>query len=425
MADIKDLIKVTPNGIQKLDYADIVKVILDEYRKIYGADIDLDPRTADARFVYAVCEIINSGCEVISQLYNNLNPSTATGVFLDILCSLTNVTRRSATASTAKVKMVNNGNADVTIQGDSTIWNLIDDAGNEWTILNKTSSDITIKAGATMFINYQSSVLGRTATSSFTFEVVDAKTSNIALSVESFSVGQEEESDADLRYRRANDSGYGISVLEGMQGALRRILGVTDTYVYSYSGDTSESASLYVNNTSKTIPAHSIAVLLRYDNVNEPNKQQVAEAIRSYITPGIQTNGDTTYNFFTGVNETGEVIRWFVTKPVNPTIKITITPLSNFAGISTARSVAQALTNYLNNLPISSKYQLSSLVNVIQNADPLYMSRSTFVFSSISGLGVDGTNPYPNRGCYFDYGSRIDTDYTVSYDSNVITITKA
>lgn len=424
MADIKDLIKVTPNGIQKLDYADIVQAVFDEYKKIYGADIDLDPRTADARFVYAVSEIINSGCEVIAQLYSNLNPSTATGVFLDILCSLTNVTRRSATASLAKVKMVNNGISVITIPGDSTNWNLIDDAGNEWTIYNKTPSDITIKAGGALYLTYESSILGRTATSSFRFEIIDTNTSNISLSIESFSIGKEEESDADLRYRRANDSGYGISVLEGMQGNLRKIIGINDTYVYSYSGDASESPSLYVNNVSTTIPAHSIAVLLRYDSVNQPNKQQVAESIRAYITPGIQTNGDTSYSFYTGLNNSGETIRWYIAKAVNPTIKITINPLSNFAGISTAKSIANALVNYLNNLPISSKYQLSSIVNVIQSADPLYMSRNTYIFSSISGLGLDGTN-YPNRGCYFDYGSRIDTDYEVTYESNVITITKA
>ena len=424
MADINDLIKVTSNGIQKLDYADIVNAVFDEYKKIYGKDIDLDPRTADARFVYAVCEIINSGCEVIAQLYNNLNPSTATGVFLDILCSLTNVTRRSATASMAKVKMVNKGTSDVTLAGNSRSWNLIDDAGNEWTILNATGSNITIKAGATVYLNYQSSELGRIVTSSFTFETVETSTSKIALSIEAFSVGREEESDADLRYRRASDSGYGVSVLEGMQANLRKLTGVTDTFIYSYSGDASESAKLYVNNTLTTIPAHSIAVLLRYDNVNEPNKQQVAETIRSYITPGIQTNGDTTFNFHTGVTESGETIRWYITKAVHPTIKITITPLSNFAGISTARTVAQSLVNYLNNLPISNKYQLSSIVSAIQNADPLYMSRSTFVFSSVTGLGLDGT-AYPNRGCHFDYGSRIDTDYTVTYESNVITITKA
>lgn len=423
MANINDLIKVTSNGIQKLDYAEIVQVVLNEYKKIYGADIDLDPRSVDGRFVYAVCEVINSGCEVISQLYSNLNPATATGVFLDILCSLTNVTRRSATASCVKTKLVNNGSSDITIPANSSAWNMIDDAGNEWTVRNSSSSDLTIKAGDSISLVYEASVLGRTLTSALKFEVLDARTSNISVSIESLSVGRQEENDSDLRYRRANDSGYGISVLEGMQGNLRKVIGVTDTYVFSYSGDPSESSNLYINNVETTIPAHSIAVLLRYDSVNEPNRQQVAEAIRAYLTPGIQTNGDTSYNFYTGVNDSGETVRWFITKPVNPTIKITINPLSNFAGISTARSVAMALTDYLNNLSISEKYQLSNIVSAIQGADPLYMSRNTFIFSSVSGLGLDGTD-YPNRGCYFDYGSRIDTDYTVSYVDNIITITK-
>ena len=119
---IDNFIQLSSNGIDVMDYTDIVKTIFNKYKEIYGAQIELDPRSGDGRFIYAIATIINSGCQVISQLYKNMNPSTATGNFLDILSSITNVHREFATYSQAKLKIMNNTDSDVTISSIDSLY---------------------------------------------------------------------------------------------------------------------------------------------------------------------------------------------------------------------------------------------------------------------------------------------------------------
>lgn len=419
---IDNFIQLTSQGISIMDYADIVQTLLNRYKEIYGQEIDIDPRTGDGRFIYDVATIINNACLVVSQLYNNLNPSTATGYFLDILSSITNVEREAPTFSQAVVVINNPTDTDVTITDFNTL-NMKDDSGNTWTTsIEKERTSITIQKASSIKLIYSAPTTGKTVTSSLTFLVSDSNTSKLTTSIYSFNIGQERESDSSLRYRRSSDSTFGLTVLEGLQGKLKRLEGIDDCYIYNYAGNTDETPYCYVNNTKNEMKNHSISILLRYNKVNTPIKTSIKEIIHDNITPGVSTNGTTSY---TEVNQTNHLINsvnWYICEKQNPRITIRLDNLYNFAGKTTADKISAAVVDYLNNLKINQIYSISTLATVVNGADPKYMSRSTYTFSSITGL-FNGTDLL-NKGCYFDYGSREGIDYqtTLSEDNTTITI---
>lgn len=419
---IDNFIQLTSQGISVMDYADICQTLFARYKAIYGQEIDLDPRSADGRFIYDVATIINNACLVISQFYNNLNPNTATGYFLDILSSLTNVERESATASQATVNIRNSTNSDITITDFSTLA-MKDDAGNIWsTSIEDGRTYITIQKNSNIKLIYTAPTLGKTTTSSLTFSILDNNTSKLTTSIYSFTVGQNEESDSSLRYRRASDSTFGLTVLEGLQGKLKKLEGIDDCYIYNYAGNTDETPYCYVNNVQNSMKEHSISILLRYNNVNEPIKTSIKQVIHDNITPGVSTNGTVSYKEVNPTNHLVTSVNWYKCTKQNPKITIKLDNLYNFAGDITAKKISAALVDYLNNLKINQTYSLSTLATTINGADPKYMSRSTYTFSSISGL-FNGAELL-NKGTYFDYGSREGVDYktTLSADNTTITI---
>ena len=421
---IDNFINITKNGISVMDYADITKTLLNRYRQIYGAEIDLDPRSADGRFIYDIATIINNVCQVSAQLYGNMNPANATGIYLDILSSLTNVHRESHTYSQAKVKITNPTSNDISISSYSNL-TMCDDSGSEWnpSSENDISLPLVIKANSYEEVDYTATDYNIKSTSSLNFMTNNPEATSLTTSISTFEKGSDEEDDNSLRYRRSSDSTYGYSILEGLQGKLRNLFGIKDCYIQSYGGNSDESRICYVDNVATIMPNHSLSVLLRYNKVNAPKKTSIAKTIKDNLTIGISTNGTTSQYNLSNTKVITET-KWYITTKQNPTITITLSNLYNFASGTTSAKIAEALTDYLNNLGISRTYTLTDLIQVIQYADPKYMSRSTYQVSNVTGL-FDTSGNCLNRGCYFDYGSRQDIDYKVTYNINndVATIT--
>src|SRR5690554_2816667 len=92
-----DLISYGKNGIVVADYNKIREVLVNRFKAIYGSDIDLSSTSADGQWIEEQALFINNMLQMIKQMYSNLDPREATGEFLDIIASYTNVTRRRAT----------------------------------------------------------------------------------------------------------------------------------------------------------------------------------------------------------------------------------------------------------------------------------------------------------------------------------------
>lgn len=439
--DISDIITLNNNGLNTLDYAEIVQVLLERYRKIYGYDIELDPRSADGRFIYDVATIINTGVDIIKGLYNNLNPNIAQGNFLDILSSLTNIQRLSATYSYAKVKITNNTNINITYAIPSTTdenrgkvtynyddLNLIDDSGNEWYV-DTTYKNITINKNSSITLKYRCSVSGKITTSSLNWEVASANdlTSNCVVSIDTLAIGDNEESDEELRTRRASVTNNGLTILGSLKGNLLDIDGIKDAYIQSYAQNTGEEETIYINNEEIKMVNHSVCILLRYNEVNEPDETEIGETIINYLTSGVNTmylDNDARRNYNKYRNESGlyllQQIYWYKCEAVHPTITIAIALGNNYGGSETDNLIASAITDYLDNLKINQKYTSADLLNVVQGSDPKYQNATTFFARSVSV----GTTEQENKGTYFEYGNKYRVEHKQnSLNEYIITIT--
>ena len=78
--------------------------------------------------INSVALIINNICSTFQFAFKQMNPNTATGQYLDTLCSYNNIQRISETNSTVELLIYNNGNVD--IPGRDLMF--IDRNGNIW-----------------------------------------------------------------------------------------------------------------------------------------------------------------------------------------------------------------------------------------------------------------------------------------------------
>lgn len=428
--EITDIITLNENGVSTLDYAEIVQVLLERYRRIYGYDIELDPRSADGRFIYDVATIINTGVDVIKGLYSNLNPNTAQGAFLDILASLTNVQRLSATASYAKIKITNNTDSDITYDIPSTTddngnttynyddLNLIDDSGNEWYV-DTTYKSFTIKANQSITLKYHNSITGRITTSNFSWETNNDFTNNCTIEIDSLSIGDDEESDDELRTRRASISNNGLTILGSLVGNLLDIDGVKDAYVQSYANNENETNYFYLNGKQYNFnQTKSVVILLRYDNINEPSNTEIGETIINYLTSGVSTYqiDNESIQTYQKLNKQSLPILykvyWYKCSGTHPQITITLSKGNNYSGGETANRIASQLTEYLDNLSIGEQYSSANLLQVVQGADPKYQGATTYFATKVKV----GDTTQENQGNYFNYE---EVGYEVSSVDNV------
>lgn len=417
--NITDLITINEKGLITLDYKDIVDMLTDRYRLLYGFDIDVDPRSADGRFIYDVATIINTGVSAINQLYKNLNPLTATGTFLDTLCSLTNITRFSATKSIALVQLTNNTDKDITINltNDSS---LTDNLGNTWDYIGDYEK-VIIKSKESINLKYQCSLFGKIAVTSFKWTTTTYNA--IDLDIYTLEKGSDEESDSELRDRRTDYISNGVNTIESMKTALSQIEGVLDAKIQSYAGNLGETSTCYVEEEPFEMTNHSVAIKLRLSKVNPPSNLVIFNTINNYITPGITTyqiNSPITQDSYSNT-ETDDVNittqYWFNLDGADYSIDIKVyaSSLENF--LSAYEIIANNLVNYLNDLDIDYNYSTNDLINGCN-----YKSNNIFIADAYFEDYDISKNERPNKGNYFNF-VKYDISYHIELDHYLIFIT--
>lgn len=151
--DTSELIKYTENTVERANFQQIQESLTNKMKEIYGNDIDLTSTTADGQWIMARSLLIDKMFEVIDNLNQSLNPATARGNFLDIICSFNNVFRKGQSYSKVKcyVKPLNenvkNGYIKTSDDGERTWQEIkcIDNNGNTWTWYEDQNIDGTYK----------------------------------------------------------------------------------------------------------------------------------------------------------------------------------------------------------------------------------------------------------------------------------------
>lgn len=427
LIDYRQLIQFTAHGIEVADYNQIRTAVSNRFKEIYGSDIDLSTASADGEYVEMYCLMINNILQSFKGMYTALDPRTAQGMFLDILASFTNVSRKPATRSTVALTITNVGTTDVQyhsidfIDKNGTIWTWESDVKNT----GQAGYNVTFTAGQSYDIIATCSEVGPVrADAGWITQTVESINFTVAQS-QNASIGSYKESDTQLRARRNDALAIrGTTVLESLNGALLSLNAIDDVVVYE---NATQSNVILVDTT--TLLPHSVYVCLRQKENIVLSDQMLGTIIFEKLTPGIQTvestaastNGEShSYDYDTGTG-LEQLVYWKKCKPISPEIKVTITPLAYFASTnnSTATRIATYVADYMNSLGIGKNVNPIDVQIQAMYADPTFRGLNTYIVKSVT---INGTNTeYENPITYYKYSGEV-SNIAASGSDLVLTI---
>lgn len=281
------------DGLQVDTVTEVIANLNAGLQNIYGNDINLDSNSPDGQMVNLYAQATTDILELIVNVNAGFDPDRAIGRILDERCAINNVTRAGGTFTIQPITIV--VDRTVALQGLDAQFNSIngvgftvqDNAGNQFILVDSE----TFTAG-TYSRNFRARNIGQVETT------VDTITNPVTIVIGVISinnpsgaleVGQNEETDAQLRVRRQrsvaiNSSGY----LNGLLGVILGLTGVTDARVFE-----NDSSSTDANG----IPAKSIWVI-----VEGGANTDIANVIYAKKTAGCGMKGSVTVNITTASN---------------------------------------------------------------------------------------------------------------------------
>ena len=266
---------VTDYGIITVDVSQIKTDVENEYKAVFGDDLDTSAATPQGRLIEAETAARANMLEVLAYICNQINPNEATGQYLDSLCALTGCVRKQATRSsviatlTGVAGTIIPANSEATtINGD--VFYLENEAtiGGEGTVdarfLSQETGPIPCAAGELTSIN--TDVLG--------WETIINNTAA--------NLGSDIESDEELRARRRTTLYNGRSLSGDVLAALSNI-------------DNIESVFLMVNNGTDPLIKRGVTIQPNtlYTCVLGGTNQEIANALYMRNSAGCGYTGNT------------------------------------------------------------------------------------------------------------------------------------
>lgn len=338
MATIGDLFYVDETGLKYPDYPTVLEALKNEFRRIYGPDVYLEPDSQDGQWVAVLALSMYETMLTAAAVYNSFSPHTAMGDALSRNVKINGIARRTASYSQADVVIVGQAGAVITN-------GMVEDVqGRKWqlppTVTIPLSGEITVTARAVDLgaITAGANTINKIATPTLGWQSV----TNPAAAVP----GDPVESDAELRRRQALSTMIpSLSVLEGLIGAVASLPGVQ-----RYRG--------YENDTGETdadgLPPHSLALV-----VQGGDAEAIARTIATKKTAGTRTYGTTAVDIIDAYGITN-AIRFF--RPTMVTIEVEVSILARPGYLSTtADKIKQAVADYINGLTIGDDIYISKL----------------------------------------------------------------
>ena len=399
VVNIDEFIKLTNAGLKIATFTQVRAALIDRYKSIYGSDIDLSTASADGIFVNDLALIINNLLQSVSIMYANLDVETASGVYLDTLCALSNVVRKPATKSNAYLNVTYTGSSQVTILAQDLIF--IDKSGLEW----KAENDQTFTPNQTVSLQVFCSQEGVIqAPAGWIYQMIDA---SMPITVEqplAANLGTEAESDGALRARRAQSSGAaGTTTLGSLTGALLGISGIKDVKIFNNNTSTDQTLS-----DGSTLDKHSIYVVVRLEEGRTVPDSTIGTLIYEKLTPGIHSceclDSSATAKSYKYIAEVSDVhqeildqyVYWKQASSIHPIITITITPYPFFS-TDEFTSIANSIMSYANEQLLDTLLAENELLVQTIYADPMFKGKATYAVVSASAA------MHSNNIAYYKY----------------------
>lgn len=264
-------LEFTNDGLSIDNLQDITDALAQAYRDIYGQDINLAPESPDGQRVGIEAKARADLQSMLLQIYNAMDPDTASGDFLTRVSKYAGITRRPPTRSQADVEITTD--RPVTLPEAFTVE---DDLGQSWVI----DAEQAIPSGTTTVTLFAEEFGSVEADANTITEVV-----TIVLGVTSVTnpsdalVGVAEETDEELRLRRRRSVQLpAFTPVGSIFSRLANLSGVTDAVVYENDQDTTD--------TERNIAPHTIWAVIEGGDVAD-----IAETLARSKTAGTGTKG--------------------------------------------------------------------------------------------------------------------------------------
>lgn len=305
-------------GITTRRFVDIRSQLISRFRAKFGEEIRTDPASGFGAFIDILAELHTNAEESILQVSQILDPDQATGAVLSRLVQLNGIQRVGAVASVVGLT-VTADNAGCTIQEND----LVSASGSEvqWRIL----SELTLGANESGSVQAQATVAGPVTAAPNTITRIDtprfgwATVTNPSIPT----LGEEEETDAELRARREVVSKRtGTSTRPSIESALLGVENVSDVRVTTAVGGV------------------TCTVLGGLDSA-------VAQAVFDNAAAGVPLNGSETVNITSA--RTGQVFPINFNRPTPRAVQIqmTIDTDATFPS-SGVEQIQQAIVDWFN-----------------------------------------------------------------------------
>jgi uncharacterized phage protein gp47/JayE len=337
------------NGVYVPLFTDVLNYLQDQYRALYGSDVDLDPDTQDGQWVSVIASAINDTNLTIAATYLSYSPTYAVGGGLSSVVKINGIRRLTASFSTVTVVCVGQAGTDIgsSLVGDNlnlqTQWLL--PAG----VFIPPEGEVTLTATCTTpgAITADIGTITQILTPVPGWQTVNNDVSAF--------VGNPVESDAELRRRQTQSvANPAQTVVLGIQGAIENLEGVLRAMVYE-----NPTGTIDING----IPAHAMAVVVEGGDATE-----IATAVALRKTPGSPTYGSTTLIIYDNRGIPNQ-INFFELFLVPITVHITLKALAGFT-----QSIEQEITNqvvlFLATLPIGYDSYITKLISATQLPEP-------------------------------------------------------
>lgn len=401
---ITDFIRFTNAGVDIASFTQIRDAITTRYKEVYGQDIDLTvtPTNADGIFVNDLALMVNNILQSIKTMYANLDVNTASGVYLDNLCRLSNIVRKPATPSNVYITVKNIGNDPITIKksSDTDGTTFVDVSGSEWLY---EGDDVTLNAGTSQSIQVFSSIAGEVeAVAGSIVQAIGNQYLEVSQPTNA-NLGNDAETDSELRARRAQSVGAtGATVLDALTGALLNITAIRDVKIYNNNTNSNTTAL-----DGTVIGPHSIYVIVRREDGIIVPDSTIGQLISDMLTPGIGTTESAvatkkSYNVGRAsqyLSLADEIFHWKECVPVTTeTITITLSKFANYSN-ETATLIQQRVIEYFDALPIGQAPNQNDVLFTAMTADPTFNGLPTYSVTSITGV------PTTNADTYFKFSA--------------------
>ena len=241
--------QITKDGITIRSLEEIKDLIIngDEdtpgLQQIYGEDAVFDSDSPDGQLVGIFAQAIRDVEELALQVYSSFDPDQAVGTSLDNRVLYNGVRRKGATYTITPVR-ITTGDSEVSLKGlnevneySGNLFTVFDNIGNEYYLINSH----TIPANTTQSLSFRAKQIGQVQVTPNTI----TKSKSLINAIKSinnpdkaFVNGEDEETDEQLRIRRAKAVGYGLmGSVEVLQNAIRQLENVTDVAVFENNTD--------------------------------------------------------------------------------------------------------------------------------------------------------------------------------------------